>query len=400
MKKLSFLANALWAASSLPGALLFERAASRVEETQRKLLRRYLRQNENTLFGREHGFSEISSFEDFREKVPLSSYENFLPYVERIGGGENDVLFPGKPIRFEPTSGSASATKNIPYNRALKKEFQAGLSPWIADLFKNLPASMRGRAYWSISPASIGEKFTEGGIPVGFEDDSEYLGPLARRLMGEVLAVPSLVSKLNDIEDVRYVTLLFLLAAEDLSLISIWNPTFLTLLLQPLGEWLPRISEDLARGKISLSLPEEIRGELEKSLGRHPRRARAIREIFEKKGDSPDLFESLWPNLALISCWTEASAYGPFSELKKNFPRVKIQSKGLLATEGIISFPLLHHGAALCLRSHFFEFLPSDGKNPLPAWEIKEGERYFLVMTTGGGLYRYQLGDLVEVTGF
>ncbi|HBN09467.1 MAG TPA: hypothetical protein DD435_12730 [Cyanobacteria bacterium UBA8530] len=191
-----------------------------------------------------------------------------------------------------------------------------------------------------------------------------------------------------------------MLAAEDLSLISIWNPTFLTLLLQPLGEGLSRICEDLAGGKISLSLPEEIRSELEKALGVQPRRAREIREIFEEKRDSPELFGSLWPHLALISCWTEASAYGPFLELEKKFPGVRIQPKGLLATEGIVTFPLLNHGAALCLRSHFFEFLPEQGKKTLPAWEIVEGGVYSLVMTTGGGLYRYSLGDQVEVIGF
>src|SRR5207244_10027784 len=65
----------------------------------------------------------------------------------------------------------------------------------------------------------------------------------------------------------------------------------------------------------------------------------------------------LWPRLALISCWADAAAAQFLSELRELFPEVEVQPKGLLATEAFVSFPLLDHsGAALALRSHFFEF--------------------------------------------
>ncbi len=88
---------------------------------------------------------------------------------------------------------------------------------------------------------------------------------------------------------------------------------------------------------------------------------------------------------------------------------MEIQPKGLLATEGCVSFPLVGQtGAALALRSHFFEFAEVDAasnsqaepKSCLLAHELSCGSRYRVILTTAGGLYRYQLHDVVEVVGF
>ena len=88
---------------------------------------------------------------------------------------------------------------------------------------------------------------------------------------------------------------------------------------------------------------------------------------------------------------------------------MEIHPKGLIATEGCVSFPLIDRtGAALALRSHFFEFAEVDSfangrsntENCRLAHELSRGRRYQVIITTGGGLYRYQLYDIVEVVGF
>lgn len=77
------------------------------------------------------------------------------------------------------------------------------------------------------------------------------------------------------------------------------------------------------------------------------------------------------------------------------------QGKGLIATEALISFPLVGHGhAALAFCSHFMEFLPLDAGHLQLAHQLERGGRCRVVLTTGGGLYRYQLGDLIEETGY
>jgi len=118
----------------------------------------------------------------------------------------------------------------------------------------------------------------------------------------------------------------------------------------------------------------------------------------------------LWPRLALISCWADASSRTLAENLQELFHGVEVQPKGLMATEGCISFPLVGRtGAALALRSHFFEFEEVDSAEGHMdtasgtcrlAHELERGGRYSVVLTTGGGLYRYRLGDIVEVVGF
>jgi hypothetical protein len=110
------------------------------------------------------------------------------------------------------------------------------------------------------------------------------------------------------------------------------------------------------------------------------------------------LGEMHWPNLKVISCWTHAAASLALPRLRAMVPKAIIQPKGLLATEGVISIPIGDQHP-LAITSHFFEFIDDDGGVHL-AHELREGREYRVVITTGGGLYRYDLGDLVRVNGF
>jgi hypothetical protein len=79
---------------------------------------------------------------------------------------------------------------------------------------------------------------------------------------------------------------------------------------------------------------------------------------------------------------------------------VALQPKGLLATEAFVSLPWAGHpGAVLATTAHFFEFLTDSGE-PRLAHQLERGGTYEVVVTTGGGFYRYRLHDLVEVVGF
>jgi hypothetical protein len=79
---------------------------------------------------------------------------------------------------------------------------------------------------------------------------------------------------------------------------------------------------------------------------------------------------------------------------------VRVQPKGLLATEAFVTIPFA--GAyPLAVRSHFFEFLPDDdAHDTLLADELKIDETYRVLVTTAGGLWRHRLGDRVRVDGF
>ncbi len=131
-------------------------------------------------------------------------------------------------------------------------------------------------------------------------------------------------------------------------------------------------------------------------------RTATLRTIFQSSLSLPEKLQSIWPRLGLISCWADGASAHYLGALQALFPTVEIQPKGLLATEGCVSFPLLGRPApVLAVRSHFFEFQEIDtGTLPRLAHQLDRGGYYRVILTTGGGLYRYELRDEVEIVSF
>ena len=338
------LANSLWAAGSIPEWMRFHGATHRVAQEQNSVLRRIVRQNALTEFGLAHGFRSIRRVEEFQRQVPMRDYDQHLPWIERAVNGVPGVLTHESVRLFEPTSGSSGATKLIPYTASLQGEFQRGIQAWVAELFAHSPGLLGGTAYWSISPAGGENKKTPGGIPIGFDDDTSYLGGFRKRLVQSVMAVPGTVKLISNSDEFAYATLLHLLKARNLRLISIWNPSFLLLMLDRLDEWADRLRFDL-ENSAEAQMDSRRRFEVREALC---------------AASKQETYARLWPELRLISCWSDANAAGPSAKLAGLFPGCRVQGKGLIATEAFVSFPLAgYEGAALSLRSHFFEFLPS-----------------------------------------
>ena len=390
--------NWAWMKSCQRELSKFHRAASDVQREQTQVLNEIFATNSGTAFGKQHRFDQIRTPRDFQSQVPLANYDDLQPWIDRAASGEPNILT-AEPIRlFEPTSGTTSAEKLIPYTASLQRQFQRGIAAWIADLFTNRPAVRRGRAYWSISPTFGKPRRTPGGVPIGFEDDAAYLGGLERLALRHILVTPADIARLHDTTKMRHATLLYLLAAKDLSLISVWNPSFLTVLLNDLHAHWEDLCAALRTGKIDGSARLHVHCDR--------RRIDEIIAICRSANAHSERLQHLWPNLALVSCWADAAAAQPYAELRQHLPHVQFQPKGLLATEGFISLPLCNQPApALATRSHFFEFLPvsatgeGDPTTPRFAHELESGRHFRVAITTGGGLYRYQLHDEIEVVG-
>jgi hypothetical protein len=167
----------------------FERAAERVEETQSQLLHEIMRRNAETEFGREHRFDRIAAPQEYQRRIPLASYDGFASRIERIASGESNILTRDPVTLLEPTSGTTRGEKLVPYTQPLRRQFQRMVAAWIHNLYSRRPAIRGGRAYWSISPATFQQRRTAGGIPIGFDDDTDYLGGLERLFITRVLAV-------------------------------------------------------------------------------------------------------------------------------------------------------------------------------------------------------------------
>lgn len=86
-------------------------------ETQKKVFAGLIAAAKSTQFGNDHDFAGISSHEDFAEKVPVRDYEGLKEYVDRVVHGEENILWPGKPLYFAKTSGTTSGAKYIPLTK-------------------------------------------------------------------------------------------------------------------------------------------------------------------------------------------------------------------------------------------------------------------------------------------
>jgi hypothetical protein len=386
------IANSLWTASNVSALIQFRRALNHPAEMQLQLLRDYLARNADSAYGKAHDFGGIHSYEEFARCVPLADYEDIEPWIERIRRGESNVLTSDVVTHLIPTSGSTGARKLIPFTVGLQSEFNRAISPWIASLYSRHPSVALGTAYWSISPAFQIQDAEPSVVPIGFEDDSSYLGGTKKRLVDSVMAVPSELRLVSDMEQFRYLTLLCLLRQLDLRLISIWHPSFLSLLLDALPACWESLLQDIERGDCRHSDLQSPTVFQALNLRPMPGRARQLRNA------DPTKPETLWPNLKIISCWGDGHAQFAKVELERRFPSVFIQSKGLLATECVVTIPF-SGSCPLAINSHFFEFIDEEGRICL-AQELKENEIYEVVVTTGGGFWRYRLQDQVEVTGF
>lgn len=275
---------------------------------------------------------------DFRVNVPPVSYDDLQPWIDRIIDGEADVLFAGRPVAWERTSGSTRASKLIPYSAEGLRDFQRAVLPWLVETVRR--HAITGRAYLSISPATRPHE-SVAGIPLGLPDGA-YLSAEAAAVVMQRSAVPLSVAAITDVAQWRSATVRHLAEADDLELISVWSPTFLLRLLDEPG------------------LSDPIR---------------------------------LWPRLKVVSCWAGGASRPFFDVLAKRLPHAHLEPKGLISTECVVTVPDAKGRAQL--TSHgFFEF-ERDGRLYLSD-ELVRGETYEVIVTTASGLYRYRTGDLVR----
>lgn len=311
-------------------------------------LRADLEKWSGTEFGKAHDFSEICSGRDFRAVVPVRDYDEHSGWIGRVAAGEKNILPCGEVVAFERTSGTGSGAKLIPVTEGLREDFAQGLAAWLEGWRRDCPEVFDGRAYWAISPPGIPGGITAGDLPVGMESDGSYFPERVGAALGGWLVVPELSGKT---EDVFRETAEKLLETADLSLVSVWSPTFL------LG-----IDAEISR----------------------LRPGKTWRE--------------LWPRLALVSCWADATSARWIPVLRERLGGIRIEPKGLLATEGITSIPV-GGNARLALECHYHEFIDGEG-NHLPPESLRVGMECEVLLTTSGGLMRYRSGDRVSVCGF
>lgn len=367
----------------------FERGCVAHQVVQERFLCEALAANTNTDIGRRLGFQDITTATAYAERVPIVRFADIEAELSAWRDG-SPTLCAESPVLTEWTSGSTQEAKAIPYSAAGLEGFRNALFPWLSSLCRHDPDITAGRTYWALSPAGT-SAFPDR--PAG--NDAAYFGEAAPLLV-ELSAVPLALARLNAMESWRFWTAVCLAACADLSLISIWSPTFLHPLLDTLEQDTDRIADAMLRpGRHAL--PPGLAAPL-RAL-RVNARSQAERLRTATVGGHLET-GVLWPELRRVSCWTHGAAAGQVPSLAKRLGEVTIEPKGLLSTEAAVSLPIHgDHDPVAAVTSTFLELCLDDGRC-LPLWAWREGDEGRMLITTRSGLWRYDSGDRVRITGF
>ncbi len=402
---MSLMPHLLHLATS-PARRRWKKALAKPEETQANFLHNLLETHALTGFGKEHRFAQIHSYEDYCRQVPIRTYEQLRPYMNRLIEGEPYVLFSEPLLSFNRTSGTTREPKLIPVT-ATQERLQAEVTRlWLAALAKDHPEAFAGK-YLAFTSPEIETHVR--GIPCGSTSGRMYRS--APRAMRQFYVLPYALSEVVDYEQ-RYWLSLRLALAEEVSIMVTPNPT--TLL--RLAEIAEQNFEDLLRcihdGTLNprqvvpecLSLQAEFElYALKKSIRPDPARARVMAQRMAQPGEG---IGKLWPKLSVIGCWLGGSVGLQVPRLREAFGQnIHIRDIGFLASEGRVSLPMRDGTADGCLslRTNFYEFWPAeetpdDGQRLLLAHELAVGQQYNLYLSNQSGLYRYDIQDVVEVS--
>jgi hypothetical protein len=353
------------------------------DAAQQRVFNKIIGNLSQSAYGKKFHVTPAMHYHVFKKNVPITNYDALLPWIEQQKQGLQKVLTPAPVLFFEKTSGSSGAAKYIPYNKALLSSFNTLFSLWAHDIVSFGPKLETGKIFMSISPAIACEKFTSGNIPVGLNNDSQYLQKIWQALIKPFLVSPPKYAT-SSIDTYRYLLAATLVASEDLEIISIWNPTYLLSVLYTIEMHRENLCLDLASGHISHAGTQYFFQKLS------PER----QELLSQPTIS---WPKLWPKLKIISCWDTGSARTAAKKLAVLFPAVFMQGKGLLATEAPMTLPLIKTlGGVPMLNDVFFEFMDAN-KNILLLHQLSLGETYEIIISQQSGLCRYRLGDRVKV---
>jgi hypothetical protein len=384
-----------------PKARAFERSTLDPMKAQKRLLLEYISKNRSTEYGKKYHFSEVRSITDYQMLVPMSDSESIFPYVERIVNGARNVLTKDTVIFFGLTSGTTGKPKLIPVTKFSRAKKSETLSLWAYYISRDHPGALDGKILAIINPEN--EAFTSGGIPYGAESGHAYKNLPA--IIRDLYAMPYDVFRIKDYES-RYYCILRIAMAQNITTIATLNPSTIVLLCQKIEKYKDILIDDIEKGTLyqNINVPVEIRRSIEKSLKPDPGRARELRDTLKERGAL--LPEYFWPNLELIECWKSGTIKIYLKELPQYFGDTPVRDFGCLSTEARASIPMGDsRGGVLAINTNFYEFIPKEDmakrqKRFLLCDELEKGREYFIIVTTPGGLYRYNIDDIITVRDF
>ncbi|MCP4604218.1 MAG: GH3 auxin-responsive promoter family protein [Proteobacteria bacterium] len=390
-----------------PLARQFERASHNVARTQKKLLDKMVRTCKQTAFGRDHEFERINSTTDYQRSVPIRDFEGHRRYIERMMEGEEDVLFPGRPLFYNTTSGTASKPKQIPISKEYFEKGHKKISRlWFYSCLKENPGLFSGFNLSAVGAAVEGH--VPDGTPFGSLSGMAYKS--VPGFLRDVFSTPYPVICIEDYQK-KYYGMIRCALARDLTYIVAANPSSLLKFHEVVTANFDDLVRDIREGTLRFDVIAEIsamdRPSVLSEFRPDPERADELERLMAKHGD--DLRpKHYWPNLKCINTWKQGNCAQLLPKLEGYFPEgMSLRELGYQASEARAGLTLGNDWdcSVLAVHIYHFEFIEEsrrDDENPevLLAHQLEEGKRYYMIISNMSGLYRYDINDVIEVTGF
>ncbi len=333
------------------------RYATHAEEIQMKVMNRLVSDAKNTLWGREHGYAGVNSYEDFAKNVPVNTYEELKGYIQRMREGEADVLWKGKVRWFAQSSGTTNdKSKFIPVSATgLKDTHYMGGTDCVS-------------SYLAINPKS--KLFSGKSLILGGSHAPNLNTP--NSLVGDLSAIL--------IENVPKAVNLTRIPDKKIALLSDFEEK----------------RDKIARFAMTQNVTN-ISGVPSWMMS-------VLKRMMEITGESK--LDNIWPNLEVF--FHGGVAFTPYREQYKNiitlpgmhYMETYNASEGFFGVQTDLSDPAMQ---LMIDYGVFFEFMPLDQidrPNPtvVPLWGVEPGVNYAMLISTSCGLWRYMIGDTVKFT--
>lgn len=381
----------------------FAEATKRPTDVQRALLFEILRREQSAAFGRDHRFADIRTLADFRRHLPITRYEYFEPYIERVKQGEFEAMFHRqKVLMFALTSGTTSARKFIPVTERFLRDHRRVWTAWGLHVFMSHPGLFR-RA--KLTFVSDDEEFrTPCGIPCG--SISGLSARMQHWLVRGSYVLPPETAKIHDVH-AKYYLAWRLGVQRDIGMWVSPNPSTHINLARFGERHADGIIRDVHDGTLSAeyAFPEPVVRRIAPLLKPNPARARELAAIAQRTGTLRP--KDVWPTLELIGCWMGGSMAAYLRSFPTYFGDAVPRDIGLIASEARMTVTKDDNtpSGILEITSNYYEFVPADEiDSPQPtvleAHELVEGRDYYILLTTKCGLYRYNIFDVVRCVGW
>jgi GH3 auxin-responsive promoter len=325
-------------------------------ETQQNVFQSLIKEAQNTQFGKDHHFDEITSFEEFTKQVPVRDYEALRPYVDRVVAGEENILWKGKPLYLAKTSGTTSGAKYIPLTKeSMPFHIQAARNAILSYIYETGKADFVD-----------GKMIFLQGSPVLDEKNGIKLG----RLSGIVAHfVPKYLQK---------------------NRLPSWETNCI-------DDWETKVN----------AIVEETFHENMSVISGIPSWVQMYFEKLQDKAQKPvgELFKNF--NLFIYG----GVNYEPYRAKFENLIGRRVDSIELFpASEGFFAYQdsQKEKGMLLLLNAGiFYEFIKADeffidpdgsGPRRYTIGEVELGVNYVLIISTNAGLWAYNIGDTIQFT--